>query len=73
MLETEAVQEVSNLTSALVRDIQLLHTFDSCATVINLYLPFPSGVYKIQWSSTNPIQMYSSTRIAFSCNGIPGL
>ena len=73
MVETVVSLNVSDLSSALVRDIQTIHTFDSCGTVMNLSLPFPAGMYMIQSSSAiGPIQVYCSTSIAFSCNGVLG-
>ena len=57
-------------TDALVSDIQSLYVFDSCATIMNLCLPFTSGMYWLRSSNGSAVQVYCS--MDFSCNGTTG-
>ena len=62
---------INTLTDRLARGIQTLYMFDSCSVILKFSILLPSGMYRIRSGNTS-INMYCSTTIAFSCNGIPG-
>ena len=77
-LTSEVVQEIMNasnislttinsLTDRLASGIQDLHTFNSCAAVLAILIPLPSGMYNIR-SGDSVTQQYC----LLTCNGING-
>ena len=57
---------INTLTDRLASGIQDLHTFDSCAAVLAILIPLPSGMYNIRSGDSAMKQQYCM----FSCNGI---
>ena len=70
-VESNVRQESDLLKTTIVDTIQALHTFASCDSVMNITLPLPSGMYWVS-NSTGTTQIYCSTSIAASCNGVAG-
>ena len=69
---TSTQRRVDDLTTKLVSEIQLHYVFDSCAAIATLSLPFTSGMYWVKSSNGSPVQVYCSTSITLSCNGVAG-
>ena len=62
-------ERIKELTNQIVHDIQTIQTFDSCDAVINLYLPFDYGLYRIK-SSNSSFDIVNCT--FHSCNRVKG-
>ena len=62
-------ERIKELTYQIVHDIQTIQTFDSCDAVINLYLPFDYGLYRIK-SSNSSFDIVNCT--FHSCNRVKG-
>ena len=60
----------SDLIHNLVSDLQTLNIFDSCAAIMNLTLPFTSGMYWVKSSNGSAVQVYCNMEL--SCNGTTG-
>ena len=61
---------VNSLMTSLLRDIQVHHVFDSCASVSSSSLPFPSGLYHIHTPSGSSVQAYCS--MTLTCGSLTG-
>ena len=64
-----AQNSVNSLATGLVNDLQVFHVFDSCAAIMTLSLPFPSGKYWVKSSNGSTVQMNCTI---YSCNGVAG-
>ena len=64
--------QINNFVKKVIKDIMVLHTFNSCEELENLSLPFPAGMYRVRSSICSFILKYCSSSIAFLCGGVPG-